>query len=186
MKDYLNGIVDMHLHLNPSVSERFFDLVEMAEIAKKAGYKAFLYKEHFLNTAPMTSLIQKRMFPDMKPIIMGSTVLNNAMGGLNPEALKAAIKFGAKIAWLPTSSAKQHWSAERPKPTGKPRPVMPEALEKMEKLGMTGKPMANVFGSRPDNLITLTDEGGELKAEVVEILKITRDTPDFLLSSGHA
>lgn len=185
MKDYLKGMVDMHLHLNPSVTERFFDLVEMAEVAKQAGYKAILYKEHFLNTAPVTSLIQKRCFPDMKPIIMGSTVLNNAQGGLNPEALKTAIGFGAKIAWLPTSSAKQHWSADRPKPTGKPRPVMPEALEKMAK---SKTAQGNVFGTKPDDkdLITLTDDNGEIKSEVVEILKITRDTPDFLLSSGHA
>lgn len=179
MTNYLEGMVDMHIHLNPSVTERYFDLIEMAEVAKAAGYKAILYKEHFLNTAPMTSLIQKKLFPDMKPIIMGSTVLNNAMGGLNPEALKAAIKFGAKIAWLPTSSAKQHWDfMDSGKGPGGPKGKRPPAN------------IANhgAFGARPapDKLITLTDEGGELKSEVVEILKITRDTPDFLLSSGHA
>jgi len=78
MTDYLKGMVDMHIHLNPSVTERFFDLIEMAEIARDAGYKAILYKEHFLNTAPIVSLVQKHLFPDKKPLLLGCTVLNNA------------------------------------------------------------------------------------------------------------
>jgi len=185
MTDYLKGMVDMHIHLNPSVTNRYFDLIEMANVAKEAGYKAFLYKEHFLNTAPMCALIQKHLFPDRSPIIMGSSVLNNAQGGLNPEALKTAITFGAKIVWLPTSSAKQHWDfmdsdkapGKGPGGPGGPGGKVPDSVKN-----------GGAFGSRPapDQLITLTDGRGELKKEVVEILKITRDTPDFLLSSGHA
>ena len=38
----------------------------------------------------------------------GGIVLNNSVGGLNCNAIDAAIAMGAKIVWMPTVSAKNH------------------------------------------------------------------------------
>ena len=40
--------------------------------------------------------------------ILGSVTLNDAVGGLNPFAVEAALDLGARVIWMPTISAQNH------------------------------------------------------------------------------
>lgn len=40
--------------------------------------------------------------------MFGSITLNSCVGGINPIAVENALKLGAKVVWLPTSSARNH------------------------------------------------------------------------------
>ena len=40
--------------------------------------------------------------------MFGSVVLNSCIGGINPVAVENGLKLGAKVVWLPTSSARNH------------------------------------------------------------------------------
>jgi hypothetical protein len=43
---------------------------------------------------------------------VGSIVLNSPVGGANPDAVKVAAAFGARIVWMPTISSVTHQNAE--------------------------------------------------------------------------
>ena len=43
---FLNGVIDLHLHAGPSVANRYVDGAEMMYLAKRAGYRAFVIKDH--------------------------------------------------------------------------------------------------------------------------------------------
>ena len=46
---FLNGVIDLHLHAGPSVANRYVDGAEMMYLAKRAGYRAFVIKDHELD-----------------------------------------------------------------------------------------------------------------------------------------
>ena len=85
------------------------------------------------------------------------------MGGVNPYVVEAAINFGVKIVWLPTVSARQHMEFHK---AGGAFPSTRVALQE-----------------RP---ITLTDEKGDLKQEVRDVIHLVAQAPDVVLATGHA
>jgi len=161
--ELLNGLVDLHLHVGPSLIDRRVDSAEMAQLALDAGYRAIVIKDHHSLTAPTAAMIKKHVFKD-KPIeIFGSTVLNSSNGGLNPYAVKSAIGFGAKIVWLPTVGSYYHIMGYRT--SGH---VFPKTMVDL--------------AERP---ILLVDGSDRLLPEVVEILEIIAQYPDVTLATGH-
>jgi hypothetical protein len=105
-RDYLKGAIDLHLHAGPDVRERKLTYLEAAIQAKEVGMKAILIKSHSTITADIASLIQP-LVTDIS--VLGGVALNYPLGGLNPEAVEAALRLGAKQIWMPTlSSANQY------------------------------------------------------------------------------
>ncbi len=105
--DLLVGAVDLHIHSGPSVMPRALNHIDMMRAAQKAGMRAILFKDHYYTTAPIAALM-KEEFGDSGVDILSSIVLNNASGGFNPYAVDHALKLGARIVWMPTSSAANH------------------------------------------------------------------------------
>lgn len=105
--DLLVGAVDLHIHSGPSVMPRALNHIDMMRAAQKAGMRAILFKDHYYTTAPIAALM-KEEFGDSGVEILSSIVLNNASGGFNPYAVDHALKLGARIVWMPTSSAANH------------------------------------------------------------------------------
>jgi len=58
-------------------------------------------------------MLTKRFVPQAD--VVGSIVLNNSVGGLNPCALKTSLGFGCKMVWMPTVSALHHYEHYREK-----------------------------------------------------------------------
>lgn len=160
--DLLRGAIDLHTHSAPSLFARLLDDIGLAEQARAAGMRAVLYKAHEQDTTGRAALVRKAV-PGIEAF--GGVVLNHIAGGLNPHAVDAAIKLGARMVWMPTFSAQRHLDyyggshyggAMRPK--AGPRPV---------ERGLT------VLGDR-----------GELRPEVGEILGLIAEA-DICLSTGH-
>lgn len=104
-KNLLNGVIDLHFHAGPDVRTRKLTYLESAIQAREAGMKAVLIKSHVTITADIAALLQP-LVPGL--LIFGGVALNDPVGGLNPHAVEAALKLGAKQVWMPTLSAANH------------------------------------------------------------------------------
>jgi hypothetical protein len=104
------------IHAAPDIVPRLLNDFELAEAARAAGMAAIVLKSHHMLTADRAQIAQKA-FPEVK--VFGGLALNlPACGGLNPEAVKVAIRMGAKVIWLPTLSAANHIEKTKTRITG--------------------------------------------------------------------
>jgi len=101
-KNLLKGVIDLHFHAGPDVRVRKLTYLEAALQAREAGMKAILIKSHVTITADIATLLQP-LVPGL--LIFGGVALNDPLGGLNPHAVEAALKLGARQVWMPTLSA---------------------------------------------------------------------------------
>jgi hypothetical protein len=101
----LSGLIDMHIHTAPDVRPRRVDDIEAAQQAADAGMRAVVFKSHVTCTADRAAIAQK-VVPGVR--VFGSVTLNEAVGGLNPAAVDAALELGARVVWMPTISAQNH------------------------------------------------------------------------------
>ncbi|MFQ6053768.1 MAG: DUF6282 family protein, partial [Candidatus Bathyarchaeia archaeon] len=103
--ELLKGAIDIHVHAGPSTFPRLMDAVEAAEAARAAGLRGLVFKHHHIPTVDRAYLVQ-RAVPEVE--VHGGVTLNYAVGGLNPFAVDAALKLGAKIVWMPSVDASNH------------------------------------------------------------------------------
>lgn len=108
----LKGIVDLHVHSWPDIRERAYTDFELMEAAVRVGARAIVIKSHHGTTMNRASLVNEHNRivhnGDNDFTMFGGITLNYAIGGLNPVAVETGIKMGAKIVWLPTTSAANH------------------------------------------------------------------------------
>ena len=98
--------IDMHVHTAPDVVPRAQNDLELVQSALSAGMRGVVLKNHHFPTADRAQLV-RACFPQV--VVLGGIVLNRAAsGGLNPDAVKASIKVGGRVVWLPTTSASNH------------------------------------------------------------------------------
>jgi Family of unknown function (DUF6282) len=79
----LEGAVDTHVHSAPDLVPRKLDDLEVARQARGRGMAAVVLKNHFFTTALRAALVEAQV-PGIR--VIGSIVLNQAMGGINPQA----------------------------------------------------------------------------------------------------
>lgn len=158
----LKDAVDLHVHSGPAAMARTFDHNEAQLDGDKYGFKALVFKDHYvLNTS--ATLLLERMFPERKTKIFSGLALNNVSGGINPHAVDHAVKFGAKIIWMPTLSAKNH--IDKAKSEAKNQPQAARKLKEAEP-------------------ITVLDANGKLTDATLEVLDSIAEG-DIILASGH-
>jgi hypothetical protein len=162
--ELLKGAIDVHLHAGPSVFPRLMDAVEAAEAARAAGMRGIVIKHHHTPTVDRAYLVH-RAVPEVE--VYGGVTLNYAAGGLNPFAVDAALRLGAKVVWMPSVDALNH----------------------MRHFGELGK-----YGSRLDydkpriydgmEGITVFDDEGGLDPRVGQILDLIADA-DATVATSH-
>lgn len=105
----LKGIFDMHVHSAPDIRARAYTDFEMMDAGIRVGAKGIVLKSHHgttMNRAFLVNEHNKIVNQGNNDFIMyGSITLNKGIGGLNPIAVDAALKMGAKVVWLPTTHA---------------------------------------------------------------------------------
>lgn len=109
----LHDAIDLHIHPAPDSFPRLLDDVEVAEDARARGMRAVVLKGHTAVTADRAQ-IAARLVPGVE--VYGGVVLNPAVGGLNPEAVREALAMGGRVVWGPTMWAQQHVDYIRRRP----------------------------------------------------------------------
>lgn len=107
----MKGVVDMHVHTNPDLRVRAYDDFELCDAAVRVGARANVIKTHMGDTSCRAALVNhynRIVHGDNDYTMFGSIVMNSCVGGINPVAVENALKLGAKVVWLPTSSARNH------------------------------------------------------------------------------
>ena len=161
----LEGTIDLHQHSGPGLIPRSLDHFEAAKDAINAGMRAIVVKDQHSMTCNAIYFIQKYLLKvkDAPFDIFGGLVLNNATGGINPHTVDAAIKYGAKIIWMPTLSSKNHIEIHKKMDTS-----FPSAKGKLIE----------------ETPLTILDENGHLLPQVSQICDLIAEA-DIILSTGH-
>ena len=103
VEEILKGAYDLHVHAGPDPGqETRVDALEAARHAYEAEMAGFVLKAGEYPTAPLAYALN-RMYPGLA--VTGSIALNRGVGGLNPDAVQVAADLGARVVWMPTSSA---------------------------------------------------------------------------------
>ncbi len=101
----MQGAVDVHVHSEPDLFPRIADDVGVARHAASLGLRAFSLKCHSERTTSRAYMTMQQV-PGIQ--VVGGIVLNRAVGGINPEAVEAALQLGARHVWMPTVDAANH------------------------------------------------------------------------------
>ncbi len=103
------GTIDMHVHASPDVQPRLLDAREAAQAAERVGMAGIVLKDHHLPTTDRAYLLNQKF---SKLRVYGTLALNRTVGGLNPEAVAAALGHGVRMLYFPTQHA-GHWLRAR-------------------------------------------------------------------------
>jgi hypothetical protein len=150
----VSGAIDMHVHFCPE------SLMERRQNALQLAHSA---REIGLRALVLkcreyntvpVALLVSELVTEVQ--VFGSLTLENEIGGLNPSAAISAARMGAKIIWMPTFSSANSKSV----------------VEKVLGFKLPG----------PEQVIL--DSGGQLKAEVKEILQVVKEY-NIVLATGH-
>ncbi len=155
IKSLLKGAIDLHVHAAPDMRERKLDALELVENESRLGLKGVLLKSHIFSTTEIAYLLN-RLHPEFKSF--GSITLNFPVGGLNPQAVKAALKMGARLVFMPTY-ASQYF---------------------IERFGIERMPYPHPAGTAGISLL----RNGDLVPEVEEIIRIIAEE-GRALATGH-
>lgn len=104
IQNLVSQAIDLHVHIGPEIIPRKFNSASALLEAEKGKIAGMALKNHFYSTQPFIAEVDKS-----EMTLIGSVVLNNFQGGLNPEAIYAnsLISTLPTIVWLPTISAAQ-------------------------------------------------------------------------------
>jgi len=128
----LEGAIDMHAHAAPDGTPRKLDVLELARMAKAAGMRAIVIKNHYEPTASLAFVVRK-VVPGIE--VFGGISLDLTVGGVNPAAVEWMTKVEGgygKVVWLPTfdSEAQVKLSGDKRAfaPVVRDGKVLPEVL----------------------------------------------------------
>lgn len=159
-RDFLNGVVDIHIHAGPSVANRKVDAYEMLRQAEEAGYAGYLVKDHYVPSTHGCLMVERHFSAGCR--VFSSIAMNNSNGGFNINALDCAYNMGAKIAYMPTVSSKMHIDSHK------------------------GKAFHGSGGMTAEEApIYYLDGNGKVIPQVKEMLDYMAAHPDFVLATGH-
>ena len=164
--ELLQGAVDIHIHHGPDLYPRIQDAFELAQDAKAAGMRGVCLKTHNFPTAPMALLARKHV-PGID--IFGSITCNLEVGGVNPSAVEAAIKYEARQIWLPTIDSTNH--------------ALVTGSVGQHGHGLTIKGGLSDYARKKPRLFLL-DVEGNLAPALHEIFSMIADA-DIILNLGH-
>jgi microsomal dipeptidase-like Zn-dependent dipeptidase len=140
----LQGVIDAHVHVGPATAlsiSRTLDAIEAAQIAKRHGMRAIVFKQHYLETASWAYLVS-RMVPGIQ--LFGGIALNRSVGGLNPNAVEQVATFAGgfgRVVYMPTFES-EHYNPGSPiavpiSKNGQLLPAVHEVLKVVAKYDMS-------------------------------------------------
>jgi hypothetical protein len=155
----IDGAYDLHVHSSPDLFPRIADDGRMVADAAAKGFAGVVMKNHFESTASRAQLAA-RTVTGMK--VYGGLVLNRYVGGINPRAVEAALRMGARVVWMPTLDSACHRAA----------------------FGFGGGFLAQSSGLETQGEGITIVQGGRLVAEVREVVALVKQH-GAALATGH-
>ncbi len=131
----LHGVIDFHAHTGPDATPRSINDLQLVRLAKQAGMRGLVLKNHYFMTADRAELAMEEVGGIE---VFGGIVLNRSAGGINAEAVRRMVQFEGhrgKVIWLPTIDAENavgHAPGHQPYVSvvkdGKPVPELAEVF----------------------------------------------------------
>jgi hypothetical protein len=182
------GVIDMHVHSHPDVFGRNMDDIDIALLAKSRGMRGILLKNHISETASRAALVMK-VVPGIE--VFGGIVLNNAVGGINPNAVEWMHRFygsRGKVVWLPTFESDKHvktFSKPDAKgivvaPGGKVLPEMEEILKIIARENL----LLATGHVHPEEIIAVVRRGRELGVKNIIITHGLTNVPGLTMAQA--
>ena len=171
----LRGVIDLHAHSGPDVRERAITDFDAARIAKRAGMRAIVLKHHYSESAHRAQMVMQEV-PGID--VYGGVILNLAVGGINPHAIRTMLGMEGnrgKVVWLPTWDAEADVSRQR-----ESRMAVP-----VVKNGELIPELAEVFRLIADNDLVLAT-GHISPAEILMVLPAARQAGVRRMLVTHA
>jgi len=163
--EILRGAIDIHMHPGPDIGGlRRLDFVEAAKQACEVGMRAIVLKPLSYPTMDR-AYAAKMAVPGIE--VFGGIMLDRAVGGLNPKAVKTAVEqWKAKVVYFPV-----FFSAYC---------VKRSAGSKLYSMRL------RQLGADPDEKgITILGRGGKILPEVEEILNIIAENKGVVVDTAH-
>lgn len=165
----ITGAYDMHIHTGPDIMDRKMDFLVQAERAAKAGMAGYVIKSHYFTSSSWAKVANER-FPECQTF--GSIVLNNSVGGMNPFAVDAVARDGAKVVWFPTVDTVAAIKKTEHIEEGGRRPHWLDVLLSLQADGIKLQP------------VRLLDDNGKVLPEVIDVLDVIARY-NMILCTGH-
>ncbi len=154
----VEGVVDLHVHSAPDSGHRAIDALEIARIARDAGMRALLLKNHYAPTAGLAYSVE-RSVPGIK--VFGGIALNSSMG-VNPIAVDHMARTTGghgKVVWMPTFDSEHYHHVFRPNPNRIPvardGALLPSTLAVLDKIAQHGLVLATGHSSPEESLLLI-------------------------------
>ena len=108
----LRGAIDLHVHAGPHLrsSPRRADPIQVAREARAAGMRALVYLDVFKESAG-TAWLVSRMVDGID--VYGGIILASNHGGLNPRAVKTALRYGSGARFVSLGAHSTRYLVER-------------------------------------------------------------------------
>ena len=149
----LRGTIDMHVHSAPDVVSRSVDAIEAVRLAKNAGLRAIVLKNHYEPTASWAFLVSK-VVPGIE--VFGGIALNLPVGGVNPAAVDRMARLPGgrgRMVWMPTFDAENDVRVskeQRPSaPVSRGGRLLPEVLQVLDLIRKYDLVLATGHSHRP-------------------------------------
>jgi len=167
----LQGIVDIHVHSDPDGVTRKLDALDTARLAKEAGVRAIVLKNHWAPTAQLAYTVAK-VVPGIE--VLGGIALNRAVGGVNPEAVKQGAAFtGGKlrIVWMPTFDAENYVRFSKQDlpfaAVSRDGQLLPETIEVLQLIAKNKLVLATGHSSAAEDLMLVREGRKQGIAQIV-------------------
>jgi hypothetical protein len=132
----VTGAYDLHIHSAPCLFPRLADDLTVSLACATAHMRGIVLKSHHESTVGRAAVVNAAL-GDRGLSVYGSITLNHAVGGINPAAVDAALRTGARIVWMPTVDSAAHalafgvhghWDVQRPLDQQTSTPHQPKPL----------------------------------------------------------
>jgi len=159
----LEGAIDIHMHPAPDGYPRLLDDVEVAAQAKAIKMRAIVIKNMISQSPDRAYIAQRAVGGGID--VFGIICLNVYLGGFNVEAVKMAIRMGAKGVWMPAQWTAHELNYYR----------QTDAVTGAETIGA---------GHDEEGGLTILDDQGIIRPEISKIIELVAEA-DIHLSTGH-
>lgn len=167
----LSGAIDMHTHSDPDGVPRKVDSLQLARVAKEAGMRAIVLKNHYEPTASLAYIV-RQVVPGIE--VFGGISLDRTVGGVNPAAVEWMTKVRGgygRVIWLPTFDSEAQVKFTRQQrpfvPVVKDGKVVPEVAEVIAIAARNNLVLETGHSSGSEDLVIIAEAKRQGVASVV-------------------